>query len=690
MTEAHSPEHQPQAEANDTETKNKPQVEIDESLDINNQPGFLERVRNNTKEFVSSVKTTARIGTVERLQTWWNDSSYKRQDQKAGKFSSQHNDHDREVHALEDRIRRQDIADADMEHRFGSSQERSRKSQKDRETLMHRMEQVKNEREIARLNLESVNYKKQVYEKKVKGIASGVVERVNERLEPQEASLEVMRARKQQLDSEILTFQSNVDETENILDQMERVQARAGFDFDKDAYGEQIREIRLQLKDYQKNLDQRTKEAKRLGSSIESVTGKVVSWRAKRMQYEKVLNREYKYAHHDADQEDMAAVRARMDAFSREDREKQKKPNKLDPEVMRKLWNGVLGNKLRITAKQLEMFVNPKIKVEGVNYLTFKYIVQEITGKKISESDWNIFESEVQKQLRSGSQEEETQEQTATPSQLVPGTPPEAIAEGVTIEPSDGMPGEEAPQAQAPEETVEAAIEPAGSIESEVGEGSAPEEGEEAAETEVIEKKVRKFGYNGFDIKHLVTAWNQRFSEKFQLDLKTFSEDADSMFPDRKNKHVLKLRDFKKIIENQFAHLTDESLGSKPEEVAQFKEDVQKFKEFFIENQIGKMDGYVDEESDEFYAQEADITSLCELWNDLSDDADDISPEKLQEHDPDISSEGNTTLSTARFMDDTEQYRRTQGPKFDNRKSKKTAGWFSRLLIRRWGLKKKK
>ncbi|MEK7075706.1 MAG: hypothetical protein AAB948_02865, partial [Patescibacteria group bacterium] len=284
----------------------------------------------------------------------------------------------------------------------------------------------------------------------------------------------------------------------------------------------------------------------------------------------------------------------------------------------------------------------------------------------------------------------ETQEQTATPSQLVPGTPPEAIAEGVTIEPSDGMPGEEAPQAQAPEETVEAAIEPAGSIESEVGEGSAPEEGEEAAETEVIEKKVRKFGYNGFDIKHLVTAWNQRFSEKFQLDLKTFSEDADSMFPDRKNKHVLKLRDFKKIIENQFAHLTDESLGSKPEEVAQFKEDVQKFKEFFIENQIGKMDGYVDEESDEFYAQEADITSLCELWNDLSDDADDISPEKLQEHDPDISSEGNTTLSTARFMDDTEQYRRTQGPKFDNRKSKKTAGWFSRLLIRRWGLKKKK
>ena len=29
MTEAHSPEHQPQAESNDTETKNKPQVEID-------------------------------------------------------------------------------------------------------------------------------------------------------------------------------------------------------------------------------------------------------------------------------------------------------------------------------------------------------------------------------------------------------------------------------------------------------------------------------------------------------------------------------------------------------------------------------------------------------------------------------------------------------------------------------------
>ncbi len=688
MSETHGPEHQPQAQPDDsTETKNKP-PEIDENLDINNEPGFFERVKNNTREFVGSVKTTARIGTVERLQTWWNEGKYRRAGQKADQLASGYESSNREAHALEDRIRRQDMADADMEHRFGSNLERSKKLQKDRETLMHRLEQVKNEREIARLKLESANYKKQAYEKRVKDIAHGVVESVNERLVPQETRLAVMTARKQQLDYEISTFRTNIDETINTLEHIRRsIRTNAEsveFDFDKDALAEQIREIELQLRDFQKNLNQRVKESERLEGSIKSITGKVNSWRSKRTQYEKIFERQGQYTHPNEDAEKMADVRARLDAMSKEDRERQKTPDKLDPEEMLALWNKVMGSKLRITQKQYNVFVDTRLKEQGINYLTFKHIVGEITAKKISERDWNVFENEVQKALivkRYSAKAKIVQEEGKEPEakgELAAGEHPVAEATDVVIEES----AEETPTSpEGPAEAGEAIAEDA-TIE--------PDESEEAETYETREVKTRKFNYQGFEIKQLVSAWNERFSKEYVLDAKTFTDDAESMFPDRKNKKLLTLRDFRTIVENQFAHLSTDALGAKPEEVAAFKKGLEKFKASFIENQIGNLKDHVAEDSAEFYDNEAEIASFCDFWNDLSDDADDITPEKLKDAEPNILEEGKTTLGTGDFLEAVESYKKKTLPSFDKKGQKKTVGWFSRFLIRRWGLKKQK
>ncbi len=679
MSNTHGPEHQPQAAPdNHPETNDNQRTEIPEDLDINNQPGFFERVRNNTREFVGSVKTTARIGTVERLQTWWNDNRYRKQDQKADQLSSEYESRNREIHALEERVRRQDVVEADMQLTFGVRAEHSKKFQKDRQTLINRIEQAKNEREIARLNLESVNYKKRVYEKKNKDIAHEVVARVNEHLQPLETRMAVMTARKQQLDSEISTFKTSIEQAEAMLAEVRKVHSQAEFDFDKDAYREELRDLELQLRDYNRNLDQRVKESERLEKSLELIAKKVVAWQGRRGQYEQVLARQSKYHQKDVDEEKMQDVRARLQGLTPEEREQLRNKGKIDPEKMLKLWNALFGSKLKISSKLFNSFVSPQQRQEGINHRTFRRIVEELTNQKISESDWDIFADEAIK-LSEAKQIKPVE----APAQSVTGEHLEEEASDVVIEPAGEMPEPATPQGQSGETDVEDAIV--------VPEEASEEEGSTDRELEPIERKLRRFNYQGFGIRQLVAAWNERFSKEFALDPKAFEEDAESMFPDRKNKKLLTMRDFKNIVENQFAHLTSGAVGARKEEIEAFKESIEKFRAAFIENQIGKLDGYADPESAEFYDQETEIASLCDLWNDLSDDADDeVTPEKLKDFEPNVLAEGKTTLDTGTFLEAVGSYRKKTLPRYDKNKEKKTTGWFSRFLIRRWGLKKKK
>jgi len=691
MSATHGPEHQPQAAPdNQPETNNNQRTEIPENLDINNEPGFFERVRNNTREFVGSVKTTARIGTVERLQTWWNDNRYRKQDQKADQLSSAYESRDREIHALEERVRRQDVVEADMQLKFGVKAENSRKFQKDRQTLINRIEQAKNEREIARLNLESVNYKKKVYEKKNKDIAHEVVARVNEHLQPLETRMAVMTARKQQLDSEVSTFKTSIEQAEAMLAEVRKVHSGAEFDFDKDAYREELRDLELQLSDYNKNLDQRVKESERLAKSLELIAKKIAAWQGRRGQYEQVLARESRYHQKDEDEEKMQDVRARLRGLTPEEREQLRNKGKIDPEKMLNLWNGLFGSKLRISPKLFNSFVSPEQRQEGINNRTFRRIVEEFTNQKISESDWDIFAdeaiklseakktepaAETQPEVGSGPNQAETSNQLATGEHL------EEEASGV-VEPTGEMSEPASPQGQSGEVVVE-------QTEPEEGEGHLEEATDR--EFEPVERKLRRFDYQGFGIKEFVSIWNERFSKEFALDPKVFTEDAEAMFPDRRNKKLLTMRDFRTIVENQFAHLTSGALGAKKEEVEAFKEGIEKFRTFFIENQIGKLDGYVAEDSPEFYDQETEIASLCDFWNDLSDDADDeVTPEKLKDFEPNILEEGKSTVDTGTFLEAVGSYRKKTSPGYNKNKEKKTTGWFSKLLIRRWGLKKKK
>lgn len=679
MSNTHGPEHQPQAAPdNHPETNNNQRTEIPEDLDINTQPGFFERVRNNTREFVGSVKTTARIGTVERLQTWWNDSRYRKQDQKADQLSASYESRDREIRALEERVRRQDVVEADMQLKFGVKAEHSRKFQKDRQTLINRIEQAKNEREIARLNLESVNYKKKVYEKKNKDIAHEVVTRVNEHLQPLETRMAVMTARKQQLDSEISTFKTSIEQAQAMLAEVRRVHSQAEFDFDKDAYREELRDLELQLRDYNRNLDQRINESERLAKSLDGIAKKVTAWQGRRGQYEQVLARQSKYHQKDADEEKIQDVRARLQGLTPEEREQLRNKGRIDPEKMLKLWNALFGSKLRISPKLFNSFVSPEQRQEGINHRTFRRIVEEFTNQKISESDWDIFADEAIKLS-----EAKKIESAEAPTQSMAGDHPEEETSGVVIEPAGEMPEPATPQGQSGEAVVEdAVIEP---------EEASEETGSTDREFEPIEKKLRRFDYEGFGTRQLVSAWNERFSKEFALDPKTFEADAESMFPDRNNKKLLTMRDFRKIVEGQFAHLATGAPDAKKAEVEAFKESIEKFRAAFIENQIGKLDGHVAEDSREFYDQETEIASLCDLWNDLSDDADDeVTPEKLKDFEPNVLEEGKTTLDTGTFLEAVGSYRKKTLPRYDKNKEKKTTGWFSKFLIRRWGLKKKK
>lgn len=255
----------------------------------------VEGVKNVARKAAESFDNSKfKMKTVDKIKAVWNSDSMKDYDKKSAKVMAKRN-------VVEERLKSLTNKNAEGERRIANLQKEYKDSHggilskieaefsKEKQKNAEKIEKTKNKIDKIKTKEEYYKTKGEVYENKTKNIVSGVLNKVEKRLNPHEVKVENLKNKIGVLASEVKNFESARVRLGEKVDNLKKKLEIADFKAEKKGIKRIIGEIKNEMRKTEKIRLGRLEEQSRMENKLAKVSKKVNKWKVVHNQFSRII-----------------------------------------------------------------------------------------------------------------------------------------------------------------------------------------------------------------------------------------------------------------------------------------------------------------------------------------------------------------------------------------------------------------